>query len=76
MLIIVAFDGNNIAPYKTDIVFIEPGETVDFIIFTDQPTDNYRINFITTAAGDFTGVSFVSYFLTVSSFCLIKFIFN
>lgn len=56
MLTIVAFDGNDVVPYKTDIVVIKPGETVDFIIFTDQPTDNYRINYITASARDFVGV--------------------
>lgn len=56
MLTIVAFDGNDVVPYKTDIVVIKPGETVDFIIFTDQPTDNYRINYITASARDFAGV--------------------
>lgn len=36
MLTIVAFDGNNVVQYQTDIVVIQPGERVDFIIL---PTD-------------------------------------
>lgn len=57
MLIIVAVDGNDLVPFKTDIVVIKPGESVDYIIFTDRPHDNYRINYITTATSDVTGVS-------------------
>lgn len=56
MLTIVAFDGNNVVPYQADIVVIQPGERVDFIIFTNRPADNYRINYLTTAIGDFSGV--------------------
>lgn len=56
MLTIVAFDGNNVVPYQADIVVIQPGERVDFIIFTNRPSDNYRINYLTTAIGDFSGV--------------------
>lgn len=40
MLTIVAFDGNNVVPYQADIVVIQPGERVDFIIFTNRPSDN------------------------------------
>lgn len=58
MLIIVAFDGNDVQPYKTDIVVIQPGERVDFIIFTNRPMDNYRINYVTTPIRDITGVRF------------------
>lgn len=29
MLIIVAVDGNDLVPFKTDIVVIKPGESVD-----------------------------------------------
>lgn len=39
MLIIVAVDGNDVVPFKTDIVVIKPGESVDYIIFTDRPHD-------------------------------------
>lgn len=49
MLIIVAFDGNDVEPYKTDIVVTQPGERVDFIIFTNRPIDNYRVNIFSTA---------------------------
>lgn len=49
MLIIVAFDGHDVEPYKTDIVVLQPGERVDFIIFTNRPIDNYRINIFSTA---------------------------
>uniref|UniRef100_K1PED6 L-ascorbate oxidase n=1 Tax=Magallana gigas TaxID=29159 RepID=K1PED6_MAGGI len=49
MLIIVAFDGNDVEPYKTDIVVLQPGERVDFIIFTNRPIDNYRVNIFSTA---------------------------
>lgn len=56
MLTIVAFDGNNVVPYQADIVVIQPGERVDFMIFTNRPSDNYRINYLTTAIGDFSGV--------------------
>lgn len=59
MLIIVAVDGNDVVPFKTDIFVIKPGESVDYIIFTDRPHDNYRINYITTATSDVTGVSSV-----------------
>lgn len=58
MLIIVAFDGNDVQPYKTDIVVIQPGESVDFIIFTNRPINNYRINYFTSPIRDITGVSF------------------
>lgn len=57
MLIIIAFDGNDVVPYQADIVVIQPGESVDFIICTKRPADNYRINYLTTAIGDFSGVS-------------------
>uniref|UniRef100_K1Q401 Laccase-20 n=1 Tax=Magallana gigas TaxID=29159 RepID=K1Q401_MAGGI len=60
MLIIVAVDGNDVVPFKTDIVVIKPGESVDYIIFTDRPHDNYRINYITTATSDVTGETFTS----------------
>lgn len=49
MLIIVAFDGNDVEPYKTDIVVLQPGERVDFIILTNRPIDNYRVNIFSTA---------------------------
>lgn len=58
MLIIVAFDGNDVQPYKTDIVVIQPGESVDFIIFTNRPINNYRINYFTSPIRDITKVSF------------------
>lgn len=58
MLIIVAFDGNDVQSYKTDIVVIQPGESVDFIIFTNRPINNYRINYFTSPIRDITGVSF------------------
>lgn len=58
MLIIVAFDGNDVQPYKTDIVVIQPGESVDFISFTNRPINNYRINYFTSPIRDITGVSF------------------
>eukprot|EP00105_Crassostrea_gigas_P017690 XP_011435563.2 PREDICTED: uncharacterized protein LOC105334004 [Crassostrea gigas] len=60
MLTIVAFDGNNVVPYQADIVVIQPGERVDFIIFTNRPADNYRINYLTTAIGDFSGRTFTN----------------
>lgn len=60
MLTIVAFDGNNVVPYQADIVVIQPGERVDFIIFTNRPADNYRINYLTTAIGDFSGQTFTN----------------
>lgn len=60
LLTVVAFDGNDLEPYQADIVVIQPGETVDFIIFTNRPTDNYRINYITTAFRDFSGQIFTN----------------
>lgn len=59
MLIVVAFDGKDVEPYKTDIVVISPGESVDFIIFTNRPRDNYRINYFITTFLDANGVSFI-----------------
>lgn len=56
MLIIVAFDGNDVQPYKTDIVVVQPGESVDFIVFTNRPIGNYRMNYFTTPIRDLTGV--------------------
>lgn len=55
MLIIVAFDGNDVQPYKTDIVVVQPGESVDFIVFTNRPIGNYRMNYFTTPIRDLTG---------------------
>ncbi|XP_022309994.2 uncharacterized protein LOC111115523 [Crassostrea virginica] len=55
MLIVVAFDGKDVEPYKTDIVVISPGESVDFIIFTNRPRDNYRINYFITTFLDANG---------------------
>ncbi|XP_062618563.1 uncharacterized protein LOC134280151 [Saccostrea cucullata] len=48
MLDIVAFDGSDVAPFRTDFVTLSIGETCDFIIYTGRPLDNYYINFFTT----------------------------
>ncbi|XP_056000865.1 uncharacterized protein LOC130048300 [Ostrea edulis] len=55
MLIIVAFDGQDVDPFKADSVAIQPAERVDFIIFTGRPIDNYYINFFSTATKKATG---------------------
>lgn len=70
MLIIVAFDGNDVQPYKTDIVVVQPGESVDFIVFTNRPIGNYRMNYFTTPIRDLTGVSFCLSSFSDSFFCI------
>ncbi|XP_061167179.1 uncharacterized protein LOC133176019 [Saccostrea echinata] len=54
-LIIVAFDGNDVEPFKTDVVTISPAERVDFIVYTGRPLSNYYINFITASTKFATG---------------------
>ncbi|XP_048753990.2 uncharacterized protein LOC125665390 [Ostrea edulis] len=59
MLIIVALDGNDVEPYKSDIVVLQAGESVDFIIYAGKPRNNYYINFISTMRRLITGENIV-----------------
>ncbi|XP_062618570.1 uncharacterized protein LOC134280158 [Saccostrea cucullata] len=54
-LMIVAFDGNDVVPFKADVVTISPAERVDFIVFARRPLNNYYINFLTAATKCSTG---------------------
>ncbi|XP_062618571.1 uncharacterized protein LOC134280159 [Saccostrea cucullata] len=54
-LIIVAIDGNDVEPFKTDVVTISPAERVDFIVFAGRSPNNYNINFVTAATRFATG---------------------
>ncbi|XP_061167209.1 uncharacterized protein LOC133176053 [Saccostrea echinata] len=60
MLLIVAVDGNEVEPFRTDIMTISVGESCDFIIFTGQPRANYHINFFTTPTRVITGEEIVT----------------
>ncbi|XP_062618572.1 uncharacterized protein LOC134280160 [Saccostrea cucullata] len=60
LLVIVAVDGSDVEPFRTDIVTLSIGESCDFIIFTGRPRDNYYINFFTTPTLRETGEEIVN----------------
>ncbi|XP_061167207.1 uncharacterized protein LOC133176052 [Saccostrea echinata] len=60
MLVIVAVDGNDVKPFKTDSITLSIAERCDFIIYTGRPLNNYNINFFTTPTRTVTGEQIVN----------------